>query len=71
MDEDSVYACTGNPRPAEMRELLTTLFRRPFDEGCAGKWVAVAGGVVVPPGTACSLLPDPQPSPPSLPRATR
>lgn len=37
IDEESVYACTGNPRPADMRELLTTLFKRPFDDGCAGE----------------------------------
>lgn len=30
IDEDSVYACTGNPRPAEMKEALQSLLKESF-----------------------------------------
>ncbi len=41
IDEDAVYATTGNPRPADIREALTVLLTKDFDAACKRECVKI------------------------------
>ena len=47
IDEDAVYACTGNPTPAAVRSLLDALFKKPFAESYAALRAFTAEGYAV------------------------
>ena len=47
IDEDAVYACTGNPTPTAVKALLETLFKRSFQEAYAALLAFSAQGFAV------------------------
>ena len=47
IDEDAVYACTGNPTPSAVKALLETLFKRSFQEAYAALLAFSAQGFSV------------------------